>query len=150
METENASPTQGSDQGGYIPVSSGVDSRNSPISAESKTSGDKFGLQYVRPLFESLQDNLAFSAILINIIGYIIISSFGHMDGIGNYVRYVIFLLLNFILYKFLGRDKLRVDFKNINLFLILGLLILLIFILIEHNIFILAGNYIADIITKK
>ncbi len=149
MEAENTSSTQGSDQTGYIPVSPSTDSKGS-TSTETQNSNDKFGIQYIKPLIESLQDNLAFSAVLLNIIGYIIISSFGHMDNIGAYVRYVIFLLLNFILYKFLGKNKIEIGFKNINLFLIIGILVLSVFVLVEHDIFILVYRSIVNIISKK
>lgn len=150
MEAENTSSTQGSDQAGYIPVSPTSDSKKGSTSTETQNSGDKFGLQYIKPLIESLQDNLAFSAVLLNIIGYIIISSFGHMDNVGAYVRYIIFLLLNFALYKFLGKNKIEIEFKNINMFLIIGILVLLIFVLIEHNIFMLAYSSIINMISKK
>lgn len=150
MEAENTSSTQGSDQSGYIPVSPKTDTKKESTSIGTQNSSDKFGIQYIKPLIESLQDNLAFSAVLLNIIGYIIISSFGQMDNIGAYARYVIFLLLNFILYKFLGKNKIEIGFKNINLFLSIGFLILLFFILIEHNIFTLVYSNIVNIISKK
>lgn len=149
MDSESTSPTQGSNQEGYIPVSSSADIRREPSTTEI-SERDKFGIQYIKPLLESLQDNLAFTGVLTGIIGYIIISAFGHMDSMSAYFRYVIFLLLNFVLYKFLAKNRIEIDFKNINLFLILGFLTLLVFIIIEHNLFILTWNYVTDVFSKK
>jgi hypothetical protein len=53
-------------------------------------------------LLAYLESNFAFTVVLISVIGYIIIASFGEIDNLKKYLGYVIFLMMAFTVYKLL------------------------------------------------
>jgi len=151
MTQESSEPTQGSAAEGYIPVQS-ESAQKTASQIETIQPNDKFGIQYISPLLKSLEENLSFTAILISIIGYIVISSFGHMDSIAKYLGYIGFLFGTFILYKLIGRNRLKIefDFKNVNKVLFIVTTILVVFLMIEHNVFVTIQGYISSFVPKK
>jgi hypothetical protein len=60
---------------------------------------DRLGFRFIPPLINYLQDNFLFTAILLSIVGYIVIASFGGMETLGQYFRYILFLCLAFVVY---------------------------------------------------
>lgn len=151
MTQENSQETKGSTTDVYIPVQSDVATKTDS-QIETPQSNDIHGIQYISPLLKSLEENLSFTAILISIIGYIIISSFGHMDSVAKYFGYIVFLFGTFILYKLIGRNRVQidVDFKNVNKVLVIVTSSLIIFLLIEHKVFITIQKYILSLVLKK
>lgn len=151
MTQENSQETKGSTTDVYIPVQSDVATKTGS-EIETPQPNDRFGIQHIPPLLKSLEENLSFTAILISIIGYIIISSFGHMDSVAKYLGYIGFLFGTFILYKLIGRNRVQieVDFKNVNKVLVIVTCSLIIFLLIEHNVFITIQKYILSFLPRK
>lgn len=151
MTQEINKETQGAIPGGFIPVT--------PPN-EPETSADKGDEQYDKPwisqiprVLKSLEENFSFTAVLVGIIGYIVISALGHMDSVNKYFGYISFLLISFLMYKLLGRNKIKVeaDFKNINWFIFFGFIVMVGIFLIEHKIILMsASNFIISVFTKK
>lgn len=100
----------------------------------STSSEDKYGLRHVPRVVEMLEDRFAFTAVLFSIIGYIAVASFGHLENFGSYLRYLIFLTMMFILYKFLHLQRIELkQAEKINKLTLIVLIILALFIAIEH-----------------
>jgi len=68
--------------------------------------GDVHGFRYVPTLIKSLEDHFPFTALIVSIGGYIVISSFGGMSSIGEYLGYISFLFISFIFYKYLQSEE--------------------------------------------
>ncbi len=151
MTQESSQETKGSTTDVYIPVQSDAATKTDSL-LETPLPNDRFGLRYISPLIKSLEENLSFTAILISIIGYIVISSFGHMDSVAKYLGYVGFLFGTFILYKLIGKNRIQIeiDFKNVNKVLFIVTITLVIFLLVEHSVFITMQNFILSLIPKK
>ncbi len=91
--------------------------------------GDSHGLRYVPTLIKSLEEHLSFTALLVSVIGYILISAFGKMDSIEKYFGYIAFLFFSFFFYKFL-KTNIKITFWN--KFFMCGFFILLIIFLLK------------------
>ncbi len=67
----------------------------------------------------TVKDELAASALVISIVGYIIIAAFGELDAI-RYYGYIAFLFMSFALYKFAAKTiTIRIRIKQPNPMLI-------------------------------
>lgn len=104
-------------------------------SGSVSTSGeDKYGLRHVPRVVEMLEDRFAFTAVLVSIIGYIVVASFGHLENFSSYLRYLIFLVMIFVLYKFLHLQKIELrQAEKINKLALAVLIILAVIITVEH-----------------
>lgn len=151
MIQESSQRTEGSTPEGYISVNPNTATKTGS-QIETSQPNDRFGIQYISPLIKSLEENLSFTAILISIIGYIVISSFGHMDSIAKYFGYIGFLFGVFILYKLMGKNRIQIDidFKNINRILLAVTVILIGFFWIEHKVTMIIQNYILSFMPIK
>lgn len=112
----------------------GEKTRTDNDSDVSRGEEDRYGFRHIPKLFETLENRFPFTAIVVGIIGYIVIASFGHMENFGSYLRYVIFLGSMFVLYKFLhlGKIELR-QVEKINKLTLSVSVLLIIFIIIEN-----------------
>jgi hypothetical protein len=151
MNSDNQQTQGATSPDGFIRVSS-PESTNTSSTSEQKESNDKFGIRQIPYVLQSMEQSFPFTAVLIGIIGYIVISSLGHMDSVAKYFGYILFLLLNFFVYRWLGANKIKIkiNFKEINWFFIWGFCLLSIFVLIEHNIIIYVFNFFHSILTYK
>jgi len=88
-------------------------------------------------IFKELESNLPFTVMIVSIIGYILIASFGQMDSINKYFGYLLFLVLMFFGYKILKYNKFSfwkvITSKKVNRFLLILLIVSVIFILIQN-----------------
>ena len=75
-------------------------------------------------------NNLAFTASLASLIGYIIIATFGHM-GFKDYLEYLLFLFILFCVYKFSRIEKGK---RIFDILLIIAIILLIIIISQNHN----------------
>lgn len=64
-------------------------------------------------LFYGLSEKVDFAALLVAVIGYIVISSFGGMKSVGEFWRYLIFLFLAFVLYKVVNFKGITISVDN-------------------------------------
>ncbi len=112
----------------------GIDETDSKNSSSS-IYGDI--LRQAPKFLEHLEKNLPFTVMIISIIGYIVIASFGQMDSVRKYIGYLLFLFLMFCGYKVLRGDFLKTITKKIKItkkinkilwFLILFLIIFIFF----------------------
>jgi hypothetical protein len=114
--------------------SQGFISVDSNSKTETKSSeflgGDNHGLRYIPTLIKSLEDHFSFTALLVSVVGYILISTFGKMDSVEKYFGYIIFLIFSFFLYKFLN-SNMKITFWN--KFFMYGFFILIILILLKY-----------------
>ena len=96
--------------------------------------GDMYGIGHVPKVVAMLEDRFAFTSVLVGIIGDIIIASFGHLENFSDYLRYSVFLVVMFVLYKFLhlGRIELR-QMDKINKITLASSIFLIAFIIVEH-----------------
>lgn len=91
-------------------------------------------VKHVPKLFETLEDRFPFTAVLVGIIGYIVIASFGHLEDFGSYLRYSVFLVVAFVLYKILYLQKIELrQIEKINKATLIGFIILVFIIFFTY-----------------
>jgi len=108
----------------------GIDEADSKNSSSS-TYGDI--LKQAPKFLKDLESNLPFTVMIISIIGYIVIASFGQMDSVRKYIGYLLFLFLMFCGYKVLRGDFLKAITKKTNKILWFLILVLIIFIFFQN-----------------
>lgn len=108
--------------------------------------GDNHGLRYVPTLIKSLEEHLSFTALLVSVIGYILISTFGKMDSIEKYFGYIAFLFSSFFFYKFLN-SNIKITFWN-KFFMYGFFTLLIIFLLKFHTLIKLSLSFIIKLFT--
>lgn len=92
--------------------------------------GDNYGFRHIPILIKFLEEHLSFTALLVSVIGYILISTFGKMDSIEKYFGYIIFLIFAFFFYKFLN-SSFKITFWN--KFFMYGFFIFIIIFLLKY-----------------
>lgn len=92
-----------------------------PLTPQSSTM-----VRDVIPVMKSLEERLPFTAILLSILGYISIATFGQMNSTAKYIGYIIFLTISFLVYKFLTREivekKSKDDFYKVGFYLLISI----------------------------
>ncbi|HUS60289.1 MAG TPA: hypothetical protein VMX76_02825 [Nevskiaceae bacterium] len=105
--------------------------------AEDKTTSGK-GLGDIRlwaGLYKGMVENLQFTVLLVAVIGYIVVASFGEMKTIDQFLRYIVFLTIAFFLYKFVGLKDLnfKVDISKRSWFFIVTYLSLIALVITKY-----------------
>jgi|CXWL01.1.fsa_nt_gi hypothetical protein len=95
-------------------------------------------LRNVPSLFQFLENNFSFFAVMLSVFGYVIIAAFGGMENLGQYLGYVVFLCCVFTIYSF---KKWKNNGKT---YLFSGVIILLVGLLCFQNWSLLSNGYTA------
>jgi hypothetical protein len=90
-------------------------------------------MKYGAKFLKDLESNLPFTVMLVSIIGYIVIASFGQMDSVRKYFGYLLFLFLMFCGYKALKIDFLKIIGEKINKIIWIIVIILVLFIIFQN-----------------
>ena len=91
-------------------------------------------IQHVPKVFATLEDRFPFTAALVGIIGYIVVASFGHLEDFGSYLRYAMFLIIVFVLYKFLYLQKIELrQAEKINKITLVSSIILIFIVIFAY-----------------
>jgi uncharacterized membrane protein len=141
MENEQTDSTQGanvSEKDTDIIQQAGVPSLDHTTADKSSSEKEPwYAPSHFTGLIKSLTDNLSFTILFIAIVGYIIIASFKEMQTLDQFFRYIIFLGVSFMFYKFISMRDLNISF-NINkkgwFFIITYTLLVLYFIISNFN----------------
>lgn len=103
---------------------------------EKETKGGSMAsdvMKYGAKFLKDLESNLPFTVMIVSIIGYIIIASFGQMDSVKKYFGYLLFLFLMFCGYKALKIDFFKIITEKVNKIIWFILLILIFFIIFQN-----------------
>lgn len=87
--------------------------------------GDMHGMRFVPVVIQSLEEHFSFSVLLVSVIGYIVIASFGQMNNLWQFFGYLFFLITLLFFYKYKSLETGNV-IKKINRFLLIGFSLLL------------------------
>lgn len=127
--------TQGVSSKGFIPVEP---DKNEPTKThEEPDSGlsreDKYGIYGIPKAVKALEEHSAFTGPMLALVGYIIIAAFGRITNFADFERYVLFLVLIFVLYRIL-KMKLQDFVMRKKDWILLVLCVLLgLFIVFDH-----------------
>jgi amino acid permease len=117
--------------------------------------GDHFGLSQIPRVLRSMEDQFPFTAVLLSIIGYVVISSFGQMNNGLKYLGYLFFLSISYFFY----RNSIKVEattektfnYRKINLVLAVICLVFLVVIIYDHTELILRSfNYLIKLLGRE
>jgi len=101
-------------------------------SFRKSTSSNWSDMMKVAPAFlVKLEENLAFTATLLSIVGYVVIAAFGQMDSLKKYFQYLLFLLFTFCIYKALKTEYFPKWYKKIKINKILLFFLIVFFLII-------------------
>lgn len=137
--------TAGVNTGGFVPIETYKDKSTPQLtSSEGFENPANYTMKILPTVVKTLEEHFSFVASLVSIVGYIVISSFGHMDSFGKYLGYFIFLILIFFLYRFSQlKGKIEVNLSKTNWFFVSAFIILLIILIIQNN------NLLISLITQ-
>jgi len=124
---DNTTKGVGAKTEGFIPVGSGGDDSTNTV---DYAGGDTYGLRYASTLVKTLEEHFGLTALVVSIIGYIVISAFGHMSSVGEYLGYILFLVTSVTLYRFSESDKVVGIIQKLYIF---GFFALLFYILLSN-----------------
>jgi len=133
-EFDQYKTTQAVNTEGFISVS--PDKEKPTQSDEEKENSSSTKNKWVEPIpkaVKALEEHSAFTGSMVALIGYIIIAAWGRMTNYADFVRYIVFLGLIFILYRAL---KVRLqDFvlRRRDWILLIICILLILFIFIEN-----------------
>jgi hypothetical protein len=111
---------------GFISKESGEDD----ATQAPQMGNDPHGFGQVPGLIKALEEHLSFTILLVNVVGYVVIASFGGMNSLGQYLGYILFLSLSFVFYKILYSN---IKLKNSTLILTLILIVAVSIIIIQN-----------------
>lgn len=130
---------------------SGFNDISQSQSGETKeTANGNSDFAYIKPILDYLEKNIAFSSILISIIGYIAIASFGGMQSVGQYLGYLFFLFIMFVFYCSLSSNKRFIKIVGKNFFLLVSMFLFLIIIIQNKSIVMNLSVKMVDILKYK
>ncbi|HSW36821.1 MAG TPA: hypothetical protein VLG37_00425 [Candidatus Saccharimonadales bacterium] len=94
----------------------------------------------LRGVNQTVREDLATSALVISILGYIVIAAFGQIDSI-RYFGYIFFLVFSFALYKFAAKT-ISITVSKPNKYLAVALAFFIVLIAVIYQ------AYIADFVS--
>lgn len=131
--------TSGVNIGGFVPIETYKNKSTDQIpSTEGLEEHVNYTMKILPTVVKTLEEHFPFVASIVSLVGYIVISAFGHMDSLGKYIGYTLFLLFVYFLYRLSQlKNKTEFNFSKTNVFFIFGFIVLLIVFIIQNvNIF--------------
>lgn len=81
--------------------------------SEDKIAGaDPHGFRNLPGLLDYLRDNFHFSGLVFGLCGYILIATFGSMQSLGQYLGYILFLVVSIVVYLLVTK-KITLKYKS-------------------------------------
>ncbi len=119
--------TRGAMSGEFQPLNQNEDDTSPDTEANTPKISvhDPLGVSHWPGFLKYLENNFAFSAALLSIIGYVVIAAFGAMASLGQYLGYILFVCGVVFVYNLNKRDKRWLYFFIIVCILLAGFIVI-------------------------
>ena len=127
--------TSGVNTSGFVPIETYKNKSTVQIPlTEGLEEHVNYTMKILPTVVKTLEEHFSFVASIVSLVGYIVISAFGHMDSLGKYIGYTLFLLFIYFLHKLSQlKNTTEFNFLKTNRFLIFGFIVLLIIFIIQN-----------------